>query len=132
VGDGRGRRGQLVRADWAPAVQAGMVACHICGQLIHPGQLWDIDHLVPLAVDPSLNWEPGNQRPAHRRCNRSRGAKQGNRRRAVFRGQQTPRHSPFLSPPRPDPGNRPENVAENRKISCDDAETRSIFLKGAE
>ena len=44
--------------------------CHLCG-----GYGADTaDHLVPRSVAPELAWSLDNLRPAHQRCNSSRGA----------------------------------------------------------
>lgn len=43
--------------------------CHICGK---PGAD-TADHILPKALYPELMWEIDNARPAHRKCNSSRG-----------------------------------------------------------
>lgn len=55
--------------------------CWLCGQPIdyaaQPGTTDDsheLDHYVPVSVDPSLQYDPGNFRHAHRVCNILRGA----------------------------------------------------------
>jgi len=49
------------RAGWAPVVQAGAVRCRRCGDLIEPGQAWDLGH----------NDERTSAAPEHRgKCNR--------------------------------------------------------------
>jgi hypothetical protein len=53
---------QKLRRRWAPAVAAGVVNCARCGQLIRPGQVWDLDH---------RDDRVGYLGPAHRKCNRS-------------------------------------------------------------
>lgn len=112
-----GMRSRLARARWADAVDAGMVLCLICGKLIKPGQLWDIDHRIPLSVDPTRMDDPENVRPAHRSCNRRTGAAMGNRRRALLASQPLPpaqkalvRQPPRLSifGPRPPDTSSPE------------------------
>ena len=54
--------------------------CWLCDQRIDydvaPGTTDDsheLDHAVPVSVDPSLQEDPGNFRHAHRRCNGRRG-----------------------------------------------------------
>ena len=70
-----------LREQWAPHVAAGHVRCHLCGRPIMPGQSWDLDHLIPLALGGDVD---GPTHPAHSSCNRSRGAAMGNRRRLRF------------------------------------------------
>jgi hypothetical protein len=53
-----------VRKQWKPKVRAGKVLCSRCGQLILPGQGWDLDH----ADDGGPRSYLG---PAHSRCNRA-------------------------------------------------------------
>lgn len=82
------------RARWATDVADGQVSCHLCSLPIGPGQQWDIDHLVPLAAGGDMR-DPNNQRPAHARCNRSRGASMGNQ----MRRPAAPHHAePWVSP----------------------------------
>ena len=58
-------------------------ACWICGQPIDyraaPGSpdAWEPDHVQPVATHPELAYDPGNIRPSHANCNRSRGSKRG-------------------------------------------------------
>jgi 5-methylcytosine-specific restriction endonuclease McrA len=96
-------QGQLPTAKWVgaystrararlrPMVEAGAATCSICALPIAPDALWDIDHLTPRDIDPSLTHDPDNQGVAHRRCNRSRGAVYGNTRRrrlaAIAKGE---------------------------------------------
>lgn len=47
--------------------------CPYCGELVLPGQLWDVDHQVK-RVDGGPLLDPGNLRPAHVACNRRDGA----------------------------------------------------------
>jgi 5-methylcytosine-specific restriction endonuclease McrA len=44
--------------------------CYLCGQAAQVGDLWDIEHIIPLAMGGDE--EPGslNLAPAHRRCHR--------------------------------------------------------------
>lgn len=46
--------------------------CHICGQKIKSGQLWETDHLVRLK-DGGENRE-SNLRPAHKDCHQTKSA----------------------------------------------------------
>ena len=55
------------RARLAPAVEAGVVRCARCGELIEPGDFWDLDH------GPDRMSYLG---PSHRRCNRGAPSKQ--------------------------------------------------------
>ena len=63
--------------------RATNAACWICGQPIdyraEPGtpDAWEPDHVVPVAQAPDLAFDPGNVRPAHCSCNRSRGDRRG-------------------------------------------------------
>lgn len=61
---------QRERAAWAPLVAAGTVRCWRDGELIAPGEPWDLGHRDGL---PS--------HPEHATCNRSAGARAGNRSR---------------------------------------------------
>jgi 5-methylcytosine-specific restriction endonuclease McrA len=47
--------------------------CWLCGGGIGVGE-YSVDHLIPQSVNPSLTWDLDYLRPAHRRCNSSRGA----------------------------------------------------------
>lgn len=57
--------------------------CWICGQAIDYAapvgspDAWEPDHVVPVAKDPSLAYDPGNIRASHSSCNRSRGKEAG-------------------------------------------------------
>jgi 5-methylcytosine-specific restriction endonuclease McrA len=42
--------------------------CEVCGELIRPGQPWDLDHRIPRSKGGTNH--PANLRPLHRRCNR--------------------------------------------------------------
>jgi 5-methylcytosine-specific restriction endonuclease McrA len=46
--------------------EAGKGTCHICEQTIHPGEKWDADHIIPLA----LGGKDGEayMAPAHLSC----------------------------------------------------------------
>lgn len=43
------------------------------------------DHVIPVSVDPSKALDPANLRPAHRRCNGSRGNRMSVKRRDTSR-----------------------------------------------
>ena len=60
---------QRERKAWAPRVQAGGVACSVCGYGIVPGTPWHLDHVIPV----SLGGAQGPKHPAHARCNISKG-----------------------------------------------------------
>lgn len=53
------------------------VPCHLCGQPIAYGpnssDPWELDHFYARSKRPDLALDPGNFRPSHRSCNRSRG-----------------------------------------------------------
>lgn len=67
-------------------VDAGTAICLDCGWPIHPGQSFDIGHRLPASTHPHLAYEPTNLGPSHsgkgRACNRSAGARLGNKQRA--------------------------------------------------
>jgi hypothetical protein len=68
---GYGAEHQALRKQWAPLVDAGQVTCWRCGNLIHPGQAWDLGH---------DDHDRGAYRgPEHRGPNRAAGARKGNR-----------------------------------------------------
>jgi hypothetical protein len=61
---GYGHAHRARRRGIAPMVEAGMVRCARCGQIIEPGTPWDLGHI------------DGTERtiysgPEHRRCNRA-------------------------------------------------------------
>lgn len=68
---GYGSNHQRLRAAWAPRVAAGGVRCHrdTCGELIQPGQAWDLGH-----VDGTGKRQYSG--PEHASCNRRAGAAQ--------------------------------------------------------
>jgi hypothetical protein len=55
-----GREHRALRAQWAPHVDAGGVACARCGKRIKPGTPWDLGH--------SDDWSRYTG-PEHERCN---------------------------------------------------------------
>jgi hypothetical protein len=60
---GYGHVHQTLRKRWAPKVAVGSVTCARCGELIDPGEPWDLGH-----DDHDRNRWTG---PEHRRCNRA-------------------------------------------------------------
>lgn len=69
---------QQRRKEWRAEVATGTVACHLCGRLITKNDVWDLDHVVPLALG---GHRYGELHPAHARCNRVEGADITNRKR---------------------------------------------------
>jgi hypothetical protein len=72
VARGYGAAHRRERARWARVVASGAASCVRCGGELVPGAPWDLDH------DESRQTYLG---PAHVRCNRSAGARKGNRAR---------------------------------------------------
>lgn len=76
-------RWQRLRAQLYERDRRACAPCWICGQPIDyraaPGSpdAWEPDHVQPVALRPELAFDPGNIRPAHASCNRSRGANRG-------------------------------------------------------
>jgi hypothetical protein len=68
---GYGTQHQTLRKEWAPLVEQGGVTCWRCGNLIAPGQAWDLGH-----DDHDRATYRG---PEHRGPNRAAGARKGNR-----------------------------------------------------
>ena len=60
---GYGSKHQRTRRMFKPLVESGSVLCGRCGQLIHPGEPWDLGH-----ADDDRSRYTG---PEHRRCNRA-------------------------------------------------------------
>jgi len=58
------------RRAWAPRVARGSVSCARCGELITPGQAWDLGH-----TDDRTGWTG----PEHATCNRSAGGASASR-----------------------------------------------------
>ena len=54
--------------------------CWLCNQQIDyraapmSPDAWEPDHVLPVIDHPELAFDPGNIRPAHASCNRSRGS----------------------------------------------------------
>lgn len=62
-----------LRARYKPQVDSGNAVCGRCRRPIHPGEPWDVGHVVDLSSgQPSQGY-----RTEHRRCNRSAGGKLG-------------------------------------------------------
>jgi hypothetical protein len=61
---GYGTAHQRLRRLWRRRVQAGVVSCARCGELIEPNEPWDLGH-----DDLDRSRYSG---PEHRRCNRGR------------------------------------------------------------
>jgi 5-methylcytosine-specific restriction endonuclease McrA len=61
-----GRRVDQLRQ--AVFMQYGRI-CHLCGL----SGADTVDHLIPKSIRPDLMWVVSNCRPAHKRCNESRG-----------------------------------------------------------
>ena len=66
-----------LRALWAQQLP---LPCGRCGQPVHPGEPWDLDHLVPR----SAGGGDETARPSHRRCNLRAG---GVRKVTAFKGK---------------------------------------------
>lgn len=49
---------------------AGDGCCHLCGGKITPGQAWEVEHIIPLAMGGDD--EGDNLRPAHAKCHRAK------------------------------------------------------------
>jgi 5-methylcytosine-specific restriction endonuclease McrA len=77
-----------------PTIDSGVAVCSKCGGIIHPGQLWDVDHIISRDRAPHLLARPDNWTTAHRSCNRSAGARYGNRKRGWT-------DRPTITPPAP-------------------------------
>lgn len=75
---GYGAEHRKMRAQWAAIVDLGEATCCLCGQAIHPGAAWHLDHT------PDRTAYRG---PAHATCNVVDGAKRGKSRQGVTRIQ---------------------------------------------
>jgi len=64
---GYGHRHQQVRRAWVGYVAGGQVTCRRCGELIVPGEAWDLGH-----DDHDRSRYTG---PEHARCNRATNAR---------------------------------------------------------
>lgn len=67
----------------APCVNAGRWAG--CRGVVHPGEAFDVAHIVSHNVDPTQPLDLSRVGPAHRLCNRKAGAAEGGRKRARTR-----------------------------------------------
>jgi len=91
---GYGSAHQALRARIAGQVKAGAAVCWRCGQLIQPGQPWDLGH-----TEGDRGSYAG---PEHRWCNRAAGARNANqarraRRRLANPATATPTMKPVTS-----------------------------------
>ena len=75
----RGRQWRVVSAKFRRRCAEQSAPCWLCGQAIDyeakaqtPGA-FEADHLHPVSTHPHLAFLPGNLRPSHSSCNRSRG-----------------------------------------------------------
>lgn len=80
--DPRGsRRWHELRARLFDRDRKANAPCWICGQPIDyraasmTPDAWEPDHVQPVATHPDLAFDPGNIRPSHCSCNRSRGSR---------------------------------------------------------
>jgi hypothetical protein len=71
---GYGSKHAQLRRTWKSRVEAGAVRCARCGELIVPGDRWDLGH-----DDEDRSVYSG---PEHARCNRRAGGRRGQRVRA--------------------------------------------------
>jgi hypothetical protein len=65
---GYGAEHRALREQWRPMVEAGRVVCWRCGELIQPGDAWDLGH-----SDTDRSVYRGPEHRAHNRATRSRG-----------------------------------------------------------
>jgi hypothetical protein len=71
-----------MRAEEKARWRAAGAPCWIDGQAIDydapsgDPNAFEVDHVLPVKTHPELEFEPSNRRPAHARCNRSKGAGQ--------------------------------------------------------
>lgn len=83
---GYGPEHKRLRAAWAPRVASGQVACGRCGQVIAPGEAWDLGH---------TDDRTGYRGPEHAaRCNRRAAGRVGAQRRATERPWTTTKTPP--------------------------------------
>jgi hypothetical protein len=64
---GYGADHRALRAAWQPLVEAGQVLCWRCGELIQPGEPWDLGH-----DDLDRSAYRGPEHRAHNRATKSR------------------------------------------------------------
>lgn len=73
------RRWRVLRESLFLRDKKANAKCWICGQAIDyraaagTPDSWEPDHVVPVTSRPDLAFDPGNIKPAHCSCNRSRG-----------------------------------------------------------
>jgi 5-methylcytosine-specific restriction endonuclease McrA len=80
----RGRRWDRTRALAFERDRSTGARCWICGGAIDYslpisscGDAWEADHYLPVDEHPELEYDLGNIRPSHARCNRARGKRAG-------------------------------------------------------
>jgi 5-methylcytosine-specific restriction endonuclease McrA len=66
-------------------VDAGTATCGKCGHAVVKGMAWDVGHIISQDIAPHMAHDPSNWRVEHRHCNRSAGARYGNRKRGIMR-----------------------------------------------
>lgn len=44
--------------------------CHLCGRKIEPGEGWELEHVIPLAMGGED--APANMQPAHAKCHKAK------------------------------------------------------------
>jgi len=77
--------------------------CHLCGQKIHVGEKWDVEHVRALSLGGADDEE--NMRPAHYACHKIKTAEEAPRKAKADR--QRARHLGIKKPPiRPMPFGR--------------------------
>lgn len=58
--------------DRARILKANNEICHLCGGAIHPGEAWEIEHVI--ALELSGDDTDANKRPAHVKCHKAKTA----------------------------------------------------------
>ena len=83
----RTRAWTQLRNRMRPLIAARLpLSCVDCGRAVHPGQAWQVGHILSAAKHPAYAFMESNLGPSHKRCNLSAGGKDGaqitNKRRA--------------------------------------------------
>jgi hypothetical protein len=65
-----------------------------CRGVVHPGETFDVAHIVSHGVDPTQPLDMSRVGAAHSRCNRRAGAAEGGRKRAAQRKASNPKRLP--------------------------------------